>query len=483
MEEAVSERLGIGTTDDYLRLRPDPSAAREITDRLDLLARLFLIGEYVSRRQLQAWIPAATLEAIEGLGLLAIHPARPDCCYSPVALYPAHSLYLVSDRWTNPDLSPIASFDDIVYPAITVNTRHFLETLPATPCETFLDLCSGTGVAALMAAARYAGHAWAFDVTERSALYAGFNRLLNGIRNVTVARGDLYEPAGEQTFDRIVANPPYMPALRPAHIYADGGELGERITRRVVEGLPRYLRPGGCFYCVTAGVEQEREAFEQRLRRWLGDLEAEFDVFLVTRQFFETSHLAHQSAVRTRGGPQEVEQWKAVFQKHGVKHLVYGSVAIERKRARSRPVTVRRQKGPLSGSAELEWLKAWETAAGDPGSAGLILDAQPIASPGLELHVVHRLREGELAPAKFTLEIQHPFATDCRIQPWTAYLLARCDGRITAREHFAWLKQNQLIHPDAPADEFAELLRVLISGGFVEIEGFRPPPRRGGEQS
>jgi tRNA1(Val) A37 N6-methylase TrmN6 len=40
----------------------------------------------------------------------------------------------------------------VVYHAVTVNTCHFLETLPNEPCDSFLDLCSGSGVAALLAA-------------------------------------------------------------------------------------------------------------------------------------------------------------------------------------------------------------------------------------------------------------------------------------------------------------------------------------------
>jgi hypothetical protein len=58
-----------------------------------------------------------------------------------------------------------------------------------------------------------------------------------------------------------------------------------------------------------------------------------------------------------------------------------------------------------------------------------------------------------------------------------AYLLPRCDGKATARELLAWLKDNELVAANEPGEEFADYLRVLISGGFVEIDGFRLPPR------
>jgi methylase of polypeptide subunit release factors len=73
----------------------------------------------------------------------------------------------------------------------------------------------GTGIAALVAAQKDAAHAWAFDITARATHFAEFNRRLNAIPNVTAAEGDLYAPAGGQTFDRIVAHPPYLPVYRP----------------------------------------------------------------------------------------------------------------------------------------------------------------------------------------------------------------------------------------------------------------------------
>ena len=95
---------------------------------------------------------------------------------------------------------------------------------------------------------------------------------------------------------------------------------------------------------------------------------------------------------------------------------------------------------------------------------------------GLELHVIHRLQNGELAPQNFTLKTSYPFTVECSIQTWAAFLIARCDGKTTARQLLGYLKQNGLVAAGEPEEEFADFLRVLISGGFLEIEGFRLPP-------
>jgi len=475
-EAAVCARFGIERPQDYLTLRPNPTSPRAIKDGLDLVARLFLIGELVREDDLEKWTPIPVIEAMRALGLIAPYSRQPQHWYATAALYPACGLYLVSDRWSSPEDAPIEMAADVVYPAVTVNTGHFLETLPHERCDSFLDLCSGSGVAALVAANRYARHAWSTDITESSTRCAEFSRRLNGIENLTVTQGDLYQAAGETTFDRIAANPPYMPSLCPAEIYAYGGELGDEITRRIVEGLPRYLRPGGRFYGVTAGPDCEGEGFEVRMRGWLGNNAGEFDIFFLERRSFEPGEIAHQQAAKSRGGPEEVDQWKRLFGQRGIKNLVYGSFVIQRKVSAGRPLTVRRRKGLRLGTAEIEWLRVWETAAADDSILRQILDAAPVPARGLSLRVMHRLHNGELAPQEFTLETTYPFTVECSIQPWAAYLIARCNGKTTARELLDFLKKNGVIADGEPEEEFADFLRVLISGGFLEIEGFRPPP-------
>jgi SAM-dependent methyltransferase len=476
-EPAVCERLGLRRIEQCLKLRPNPSSPRMVHDRLDLLARLFLIGESVEEQELKRWLPAEVLDASAELNLITRSSQQSGTWFATAALYPAYGLHIASDRWTNPEGGPIQTAMDVVFPAITENTSHFLDTLPADGCESFLDLCSGTGIGALAAASSYAQQAWALDITESSARCAEFNGLLNCLGNVTVARGDLYEPVAELTFDRIAANPPYMPSLRPAAVFAYGGELGDQVTQRVVAGLQKHLRPGGRFYCITAGPDTDGEGFEQRVRGWLTETSAQFDIFVFERRLFDPVYIANQQAARSRGGAEQVEEWKRLFEKHRVENFFYGSVVIQRKAAAGPPVTVRRRKGARFGSAEIEWLRRWETAATDPAMIGRILDSRPQAARAMELHVTHRVQDLEFAPQEFRLETKYPFTLECKIEPWTAYVIPRCDGKTTARDLLAWLKENGLVGAEAPEEEFADFLLELVSGGFLELEGYRLPER------
>ena len=516
-EQSICRRSGVAGLNEFLSNDRMPVAPSGELDGLSALVRLFLVGEPLGVEALESVIPAGALDAMKALGLLIQDPA--DCAPPPaplpnggrepgvgsaplpgrggglgagiaplpngggenglgragrmcasVALYPVGRLFIVSDRWTTPQGEILVS-EDFVFPALTANTSQFIATLPWDPCENFLELCSGTGVAALAAAGR-ADHAWAVDITQRSTQMAEFNRLLNGLQNVTPIQGDLYECLGDLTFDRIVAHPPYMPVLNRAQIFYDGGSDGEQVTRRIVMGLPRFLRPGGRFYCLAQGSDRENAPFEQRVRAWLGEEQLGFDVMVIVRATQDPADAAMHYAVKSKGGGQAAHQMKEALRGLGIQSMVYGWMIIQR-REDARPVfTTRRSVGPSSGRNEIAWLLEWETAAVKPEFADRLAEMHPIAARSLELHTVHRVKEGDMVPEQFSLHTEYPFSVDCRVQPWMGFLLPQCDGKSTVRQLLEFCKQNNFVHPETPLAEFVKLLMVFISGGFLEVEEF-----------
>jgi SAM-dependent methyltransferase len=474
-EEAVCERLGLGAPHEVLSWsRPETAGA--IRDTAGLLAWLFLAGGYAEPDALRRLVPAEALDAMGELGLLAKEGSATGLVCAPVVLYPVRRLYIASDRWTNPDGSHFTPQADIVYPAITRNTRRFLGMLPEEPCRRFLDLCSGTGIAALAAASRYAERAWAVDITERATRFAEFNRLLNGADNVTVLQGDLYEPLGELSFDRIVAHPPYLPSAGRSWVFQDAGAEGEEVTRRIVAGLAAHLSPGGKFYCLALGVDREGQPLENRVRGWLGEHEPEFDVLVAVVETHTPEQIASQPLLRGEIAHQEFAARRAAFEQAGIEDFVYGLILVQRHPgAGRRPFTVRRQIGARTGSAEIEWAIRWESTAASAGAAALLLEARPARSKNLEVQVVHRVKDGMLEPQDFTLQTEYPFRMESRVHPWTAALIEACDGARTGRELHGWFVEQGLIPRDVRAGDFARFLGSLISGGFLEIEGHKPP--------
>lgn len=465
-EPAICERLGLQKISQFQFVTERRPASRPLAanpDLLDLLIHLFLENQPLQHDAARA-LP---LNLLAALGLIVPHAADPDLLSGTVMLHPLRDLYIVSDRPSPIEGNERRPPDDFVYPAMIPNTELFLDLIPPAPCHAFLDLCAGTGIAALVAARDGAAHAYSYDITQRSTVFAEFNRRFNGIANFTASQGDLYEPAGELTFDRIVAHPPYVPVYRPNLIFDSGGQDGEQIVRRIIEGLPRYLRPGGRFYGLTMGSDRD-QPFEHRLREWLGPAESDFDVAFVKRITRTPREWAAESVIGKQGAVTDIADWRVFFENLHVQALVYGFVMIQR-RAAPRPVfTARRQIGPRTGPAEHAWLFDWETAATSQEPSWL-LGLRPRAVPGIRLRVDHRFENGNWIPDAYLLETDYPFNSELPAQAWTAHLFTRADGSRTTVELLDQLKADGALHPDTPPNAFAEMLATLVSGGFLQV--------------
>lgn len=472
-EASVCERLRLDRLSDFQMEPSRRDALSPAATPLDLLIALLLAGEYVSRSEMDTFLGLGSAALFEGMGLLAAADA--DRWAATVALYPVDDLFIASSRWSNPDGSAFETPPDTVYPALVRNTRSFLNLLPDTPCDNLLDLGSGTGIAAFKASRSGARQAWAADIAERSTRFAEFNRRLNALDNVVPVTSDLYERFEGQSFDRIVSHPPYMPVLTPKWIFMSGGEDGEQITRRIVEGLPRHLADGGLCFCLTMGSDRRGQPLEQRVRAWLGEDQSQFDVAVIVNKTMEPEEFAVRtvpSEPRTRA---EAKAWRELFARLEILSLVYGLVLIQRRSGAERTFTVRRQASANWRRAEWQWLLSWETAAVDGRLAPAVLNSRLYASPGAKLAVLHQLSGDGWTPQSYKLSIDRPFSMDCQTDPWAAHLLSQCDGVLTGGQLLDRLKQAGIIPPTACETDFAGAVSQLISGGFLQVEGFRPP--------
>eukprot|EP00434_Breviolum_minutum_P002108 symbB.v1.2.001863.t2/scaffold77.1/size347087/34 len=105
-----------------------------------------------------------------------------------------------------------------------------------------LDLCCGSGVAALHALRCGAKTCVAVDLSDRACAVAKANAVINDLE-LTVLKGDLYSALSGigkmvMDFDVIVANPPFVAAPLDAKtsLYVHGGPDGLAVTRRIFEG-------------------------------------------------------------------------------------------------------------------------------------------------------------------------------------------------------------------------------------------------------
>lgn len=469
-ETRLCERFGIESLEKFEEEFDRTQIDDFDKDPVGALIQLFVEGQYLEEEIAQRHFGSGVLETMASLGMLERNPLQETQIAATVALYPTAGLFIVSDRWNLPDRGSYKPKPDVVYPAIVSNAQRFLRFMPETPCQSFLDLCSGTAFAGLRAARAFAGHAWAFDIAERSTIFGEFNRRLNGIRNATIAMGDLYAPAEGRQFDRIVAHPPYVPVLRPKWVYHDGGEDGEQIIQRCVEGISKHLEPGGLFYLLAMASDRKDAPYERRVREWLGESEGEFDIGVFAVRSLDPDEFAVRAVVNSENPPSDMREFKRLFRALEVQDMVYAVLLVQR-RAEIRPVfTIRRQNGPGTGPEQILEAFGWETTMASPSALDSLMTSRVRANSSAEMRVRHKLTADGWEIDEYMLRSSFPFSMEARTDPWAPYLMAHCDGSQTVAECFELLKDREAIPAEAPPAEFARALAVLISGGFLLLE-------------
>jgi SAM-dependent methyltransferase len=449
----------------------------EVRDAQSLFVRLFFDGDSVPWSVVRSVLSTDEIATLEALDIIHTRPDEPDHCAGKVTIYPIDDLYVASDRLRRFDTATAAAPADLVFPPITGETYLFLRLMPRERCESFLDLCSGTGVAGLLAAKRFAGKATAVDITERSRRFAAFNAALNDLPNLVSLEGDVYAPVAGQTFDMIVAHPPYVPSFETQYVFRDGGEDGEQVTRRILAGLPTHLRPGGQFFCNCLITDREGAPLEERVREVLGEDEGEFDLLIAQRKTLDPLHFVTEQAREGRATFESLQRWNDTFKRLEVEQLVLATVVIQR-RATDRPVvTSRRMLSDLTAAPDLQWVLRWlvQTAGWDAQQMRQLLGSRPRVLPRTELRSRSVLRDGQWSVEECMLVTHAPFAVEAACPNWYATFLQWCDGRMTAREHLQFLRDTKVVPDSAPEDVFATMLRQLLDAGLIEIDEFKLP--------
>lgn len=120
-----------------------------------------------------------------------------------------------------------------------------------------LDLCTGAGpLAVALARELPAARVLATDISPAAAALATANAARNKVgERVEVVPGDLWAAVGDQVFDVVVSNPPYIATgdlagldrevQREPRLALDGGADGLDIFRRLVAALPAHVASGG----------------------------------------------------------------------------------------------------------------------------------------------------------------------------------------------------------------------------------------------
>ena len=415
-----------------LRLRP------EADQPLPVLVRLLLAREALPVAIAAAALDGLDLRELAATGLISV---REGIVRARLALEPFAGLVIASDRSGG---RPRA--DHVVQ--IGSATRALASLTVRRPVESALDLGTGSGVQAFLAA-RHSERVVGIDLNPRALRVARLNAALNGVENVEWRQGDLFEPVEGERFGLVAANPPFVVSPVQELTYRDGGLGGDLLSREAVTGAARHLGEGGFATVLCSWVgDPERWLEDSGCDAWVLALSSDDPVTYAMR--WNRLPGRRPAAVAAAA-----EAWLADYRDRGIESISTGAVVLRKRNGKN-------------------WMRFDDLAVAPRGAAGAhvervfangdylrslrdeteLLTAVLALAPGTFL--VERRRDGgELERARLTVDEGIPLPG--RVPASAAPVVAALDGRRPLAE---------LVDP-AERAQVLPSLRELVARGLL----------------
>lgn len=298
--------------------------------KITLLIKLFFVGQPLEKKQVRAIFTTRELHRLLAMKILRIIPVNK--IQSNVLIIPYSGYYFISDfKHTRPFDTTIKQFQKI-YP-VSQDSIDLYEASSKKNVDKTLDLCTGSGVQAILASA-YSASVVAVDVNIRALQFAQFNARLNNISNILFVLSDIYTKLPDTSFDLILANPPYEISFEESAIFRDGGPQGIRILEKIIRDLPHVLKPSGSCEIVTRLPEFTQSTRSDLFSQWLNHepykiryLEYyRIDIF----QNIVNGYLLKEQMSKCTHKISDVKKLVDSYKMNGIKYISYGVLKFKK---------------------------------------------------------------------------------------------------------------------------------------------------------
>lgn len=480
-EERIAERLS-GAHPAGLALERFPVYRALLERRPDALATaiaLFLLQGEAPHEAVEEGLGADATEDALALGLLvpAGRKGRGGTLAAAASIFPCAGGLFATDhrhraaraRAAGPaPREPVMSLGGDSY------ALAYLAPAPRAGARV-LDLCTGSGVHAILALRGGADRAIATDVNPRALAFARFNAALNGVAaRLEVRRGDLWDAVREgERFDLVLANPPFVPSphgprSRVRLAFRDAGPSGEDVLARLLAGLPGRLERDGIAAIVSVFADAQRRPLRRKLEEWLGP-RANLDALLLemgtdlpeeyaaaqTRRAFEDDPAAYA---------ERYGRWLAALRRARIERLAGGVLALRRHAGPTPPGFRALPAGPPPARPDRRRLgRALDAFAAARAIVfpEELLERRARRADDLVLGEEMEVRDGALAPARFRARTQGGVGGEVGISADLRAVLAAATGERPLRDVIEDLAGARGVDPaEAAARLFPDLIEL-----------------------
>lgn len=476
--DSVNERIGLAGQAAHARadlLGVERQVAED--DPLATLIRLFLLGRPVSIASARDALGSVSLDRAGALLSVEDDAVRARLEVRPyAAAHGTSTWWVVSDFGSDVHPGPLAP-DHVL--GIGAASLTLAQATMRIPVRSALDLGTGCGVQALHLA-EHAQTVTATDLSARALRLGATTAALSG-QHWDLRAGSLLEPVGDERFDLIVANPPFVvsPGLDAGtggYDYRDSGLSGDGVIRALLTGLPSHLRPGGTAQLLANWVIPTDGTWQDRLQGWLTGRGC--DAWIWQREIAEPAEYVSMW-LRDAGEESGTDRWRRRydawtdwFERSGTAAVGMGLVTLWRTDAHEPTIRCEDVPQAVEQPAGLHlpgWIERqrWLAAHDD----GALLGSRLRCAEGV-VRVRHDLLGADgWATELSQLRQSHGMRWEIEVDDAVAAVVAACTGAVELSIALTVLASSLAVALADVAEPLVPVVRDLIERGYLLPEG------------
>jgi hypothetical protein len=431
---------------------------------LEVLIRLFSVGQSVSTSQGERFLPKEVLRSFLTIGLLQGDDGQ---------LQPACRLTHFGELIVACDSRPRARTcpSDLVL-GVNPTTRLLGSCSMLRPGERALDLGTGCGALALAAASR-AESVIGTDINQRALDFCEISAALNGIRNVSFLLGDRFEPVAGSRFDAIFSNPPFFVVPVSGMVCCDNPMDLDGFVESLARRAPEFLEEDGIFQMLCEWVEFASEPWQKRLRDWFA--ESQCDVHIWQGYEFTPWEYARQRALeQSRFDPEvaaaSLEKRISHLKERRVKGIFGGLISLRKRQGKPWFWVEEMQKRPTGSVGDALRQRFLTLDVLESHREQELLAVRPKLAPEVRLVSEATPQNGDWRIERSYLERSDDLPAKIGLDAVIAQLAARFDGQETLERLLSRLALEQKVSLDRVIPEGLRVIRRLAEKGLILLE-------------